>query len=138
MSAATSSYRGSEKHKDRPAQGAKGTLCPEWTHATSTRNLGNDPFDHEWPQTEAHDLFENALPHPQGEERRYATRKGIAFEAKPTNDGHWHGYPIPWESVPGDLVDKWLTENLVTNRQIKKYRSFSRSNIDWALNSDTQ
>jgi hypothetical protein len=138
MNANISRYRGSEKHKNRPAQGAKGTLCPEWTHLTPDRGLGNNPSDHDWLQTEAHKLFEGSLPHPGGEERRYATMSGIAFEAKPSNDGFWHGYPIPWESVPVDLVDQWLKKGLVTNRQIKRHRQYSKSNIKWALDSDTK
>lgn len=138
MNAAISPYRGSEKHKNRPAKGAKGTLCPEWTHSTSARGLGNDPFNHDWSQTEAHRLFADSLPHPNDETRRYATLRGIAFEAKPTNDGAWHGYPIPWESVPSELVDQWLAANSVTNRQIKQRRHYADSNIKWALDSDTQ
>lgn len=131
-------YRGSEKHKNRPAQGAKGTLCPEWTHSTSARGLGNDPFNHDWSQTEAQRLFASSLPHPDDQERRYATKSGIAFEAKPSNDGFWHGYPIPWESVPVDVVDQWLNDHLVTKREIKKHRQYPRSNIKWALDSETK
>lgn len=137
MNAIVSPYRGSEKHKNRPARGAKGTLCPEWTHLTPAQGLEKDPFHHDWLQTEAHKLFESSLPHPNGEERRYATMRGIAFEAKPTNDGSWHGYPIPWESVPSDLVDRWIEENSVTSRQIKQHKRYPKNNIDWALGSDT-
>lgn len=133
-----SHYRGSEKHKNRPTEGAKGTLCPEWTHSTSDRGLGHDPFDHDWSQTEAHRLFARSLLHPDGGQRRYATKSGIAFEAKPSNDGFWHGYPIPWESVPDAVVDHWLSNQLVTNREIKKHRQYPRSNIKWALDSETK
>jgi hypothetical protein len=136
MNTIVSSYRGSEKHKNRPAEGAKGTLCPEWTHSTPDRGLGNDPFNHVWAQTEAHQLFENAVPHPDGEERCYATFRAIAFEAKPSNDGCWHGYPIPWDSVPNDIVDMWLDNGLIRNRDIKRHRKYPKSAIKWALEGD--
>jgi hypothetical protein len=138
MTPITNSYRGSEKHKNRPAKGAKGTLCPEWTHSTPARGLGNDPFNHDWSQTEAHRLFQQALPHPAGEERRYATKGGIAFETKPSNDGFWHGYPIPWESVPCDIVEQWLDQGSVTNHDFKKHKRYPKSNIKWALADDTK
>ena len=136
MNDVTSLYRGSEKHKNRPSIGAKGTLCPEWTHTTSDSRYENDPFKHDWSKTEAHELFDSAVPHPGGEERRYATKNGIAFEAKPTNDGKWHGYPIPWKSVPETIVDRWLGSGDVTNKQIKLHRNYSKDNILWALESD--
>ena len=90
-SAMSSIYRGSQKHKNRPSRGLKGTLCPEWTHAASDGGFSGDPQLHRWIETEAHRLFENASIVG---ERRFATDRGIAFEAKPTSDGTWHGFPI--------------------------------------------
>ncbi|WP_139204159.1 hypothetical protein [Azotobacter beijerinckii] len=130
----SSLYRGSLKHKSRPAKGMKGTLCPEWTHSTGSSRLGNDTFQHDWSDTEASRLFEGAVIWEGG--RRFATGKGIAFEAKETADGTWHGYPIPWESVPPDIVRRWLKEDLISKKQIKKYKSFSVNNISWALDDD--
>jgi hypothetical protein len=69
-------------------------LCPDWTHDTSSGHYRTDPFIHDWADTKAHRLFEMSTALP-GAERRYATAHGIAFEAKPTNDATWHGYPIP-------------------------------------------
>lgn len=132
MNAAGSPYRGSPKHKNRPALGAKGTLCPEWTHSEPTR-LDNDPFTHDWSQTAAHRLFQDATPHPDGLQRCYATERSIAFEAKPSNDGTWHGYPIPWESVPSAIVDQWLAEGTISKRDVKKYWSRTRDDTHWAL-----
>lgn len=137
MNAIIRQYRGSEKHKNRPSQGAKGTLCPEWTHATPEGSYENDPFKHKWAQTEAQKLFQAAVQHPEGEERCYATKNGIAFEAKPTNDGTWHGYPIPWKNVPISIVDQWLENGDVTNRQFKLHRSYPKGNIHWALEIDS-
>ena len=136
MNAIIRQYRGSEKHKNRPSQGAKGTLCPEWTHTTPDGRCGNDPFRHDLKQTEAHRLFAAAVPHPEGEERCYATMNGIAFEAKPTNDGAWHGYPIPWASVPDPIVVHWLDIGSVTTRQIRQHQSYPKSNIHWALENN--
>jgi hypothetical protein len=88
-------YRGSPKHKNRPARGRKGTLCPEWTHSSKATNLATNVSDHPWPQTEAYRLFQISEPCPEGSGRRFATGHGIAFVAVPTNDGTWHGYPLP-------------------------------------------
>lgn len=134
MNAVVNPYRGSPKHKNRPARGAKGTLCPEWTHNTPAR-LAGDPFSHNWPKTLAHTLFQNAVTHPDGLQRRYATARGIAFEAKPSNDGSWHGYPIPWESVPPDLVDQWRAEGSISKADVKLY--WSKDDYRWALETDT-
>ena len=117
-------YRGSLKHKSRPSRGRKGTICPEWTHDGSSGSLGNDPYAFEWQGTPAVELLNGALIDPESQ-RRFATRNGIAFEAKPTADGTWHGFPVPWEDVPA-----------VTGRDIKRYFSRPASDIRWALDTD--
>jgi hypothetical protein len=127
-----SSYRGSQKHKNRPTSERKGTLCPEWTHTTPSGGYGTDPFDHSWAHTEAHTLFESATVLPNVD-RRYATKFGIAFEAKRTNDGTWHGYPIPWESVPPEIVDKWVASKEINRRQMKKHLRKDDGDLKWAL-----
>src|SRR5271156_22314 len=43
-----SKYRGSLKHKNRPALGRKGTLCPEWTHNVTGVGFNTDTFAHNW------------------------------------------------------------------------------------------
>ena len=113
-------YRGSQKHKNRPTSDRKGTLCPDWTHDTADGGYGYDPFTHSWDRTEAHKLFKESIPSADGR-RRFATSNGIAFEAKPTGDGTWHGYPIPWEMVPAEIVTKWVDGEKVTRRQVKKF-----------------
>lgn len=127
-------YRGSSKHKNRPANEQKGTLCPEWTHATSEQGLAHDVCVHNWAETAAAALFDNADCH--GPKRRYATAQGIAFEAKPSADGTWHGYPIPWEHVPVKIKDEWVDKGLVSGRQIKRYMKFEKGDIHWALQTD--
>lgn len=128
-------YRGSSKHKNRPTGEQKGTLCPEWSHATPSGGFRTDPDAHNWEATLAAKLFNQASVDPETG-RRYATARGVAFEAKPTNDGTWHGYPIPWVEVPPDIKDRWLDQGLVSRRQIKKYESFDKSEIHWALGTD--
>jgi hypothetical protein len=128
-------YRGSEKHKNRPNKGVKGTLCPEWTHQTPSGSYANDPFQHDWSLTVAQQLFKDAMEDPHGRQRRYATQHGIAFEAKPTADGTWHGYPIPWENVPPSITNSWKEQGKVTRRQIRKNQRHADSDKNWALAS---
>lgn len=130
-----SPYRGSQKHKNRPSETRKGTLCPEWTHSTSEERLGHDPFRHPWEKTCAHELFERAVSANDGK-RRFATLRGIAFEAKPTGDGTWHGFPVPWESVPAEIVQSWIKSNAVSRRDVKRHFQEPASNIHWALDGD--
>lgn len=128
-------YRGSSKHKNRPAEGAKGTLCPEWTHRTDAVGLRTDMHAHDWLATHASTLFAEARIDPQSG-RRFATQNGIAFEAKPTADGTWHGYPVPWESVPPDIKDAWIDLGMVTRKQLRVFKRFEKTDIHWALTTD--
>lgn len=128
-------YRGSTKHKRRPGDEVKGTYCPEWTHVNSAGERLLDPHAYDWKTTTAVALFAESLPHPDGGERRFATRDGIAFEAKPSNDGTWHGFPIPWESVPTELYKKWQSAGKVKKWQVKRYWK-DNERIDWALETD--
>lgn len=132
---AASLYRGSQKHKHRPVEGRKGTLCPEWTHQTSTGGFAADPFLHCWKETEAHRMFGEAIESPDGR-RRFATARGIAFEAKQTGDGTWHGYPIPWESVPAPILDTWRNAGKVSKRDLRLHGPTQAGDLHWALNSD--
>ena len=126
-------YRGSPKHKSRPAFGAKGTLCPEWTHETFDGGLGTDTAALRWGPTRAADLFSRAVE-DQATGRRYATERGIAFEAKDSNDGTWHGFPVAWEDVPHRIKDRWLAERKVEKRDLK--RRYDRADVHWALRTD--
>ena len=125
-------YRGSNKHKNRPTSEQKGTLCPEWTHDTEDGGYSHDPAKHVWTKTLAHQLFAGAIP-PSDNKRRYATKYGIAFEAKPTENGSWHGYPVPWEAVPPDIVSQFVDSGLVTRRQVKKHLQKDRNDLRWAM-----
>jgi hypothetical protein len=129
-------YRGSMKHKQRPAAGRKGSLCPDWTHDIGTSKFGNDEFAHNWNQTEAHKLFKVSVDDPEGSGAKFATAQGIAFRAVPTNDGFWHGFPEPWNRVPATLVEQWRDEGKVSRRQIKMYSEVSLDNIRWALDDE--
>lgn len=129
-------YRGSRKHKDRPAIGRKGTLCPEWTHVTETGRLANDVVGHDWPKTEAYRLFEASEPCPEGSGRRFATSRGIAFAAVSSRDGTWHGYPVPWQEVPAELKDRWRDAGKVERRDLRRHMDRSQDDVRWALESD--
>jgi len=128
----TTLYRGSSKHKNRPADEQKGTLCPEWTHQTSAGGFATDPHAHDWAATKAAELFAGAVV-DKSSGLRYATAEGIAFEAKLTRDGTWHGFPIPWVNVPFAIKNDWLHSEVVTRRQMKKYFSFDKNDIHWAM-----
>ena len=130
-----SRYRGSQKHKNRPIAERKGTLCPEWTHGTSVGDFRNDPFTHSWSLTQAHTLFEHAVQ-SVGSKCCFATANGIAFEAKPTADGTWHGYPIPWESVPAEVLQQWIDSKKVTGRQVRKFWRRDKGDLHWAIEAD--
>jgi hypothetical protein len=131
----TPTYRGNSKHKNRPANGQKGTLCPEWTHTTPNAGLSHNMHTHDWQATRAETLFKTAEI-CEGMNRRFATAEGIAFEAKPTKDGTWHGYPIPWEHVPAEIKKGWLANKMVSKRQITRYFSFDKCDVHWALPMD--
>ncbi|KQP24538.1 hypothetical protein ASF27_10565 [Methylobacterium sp. Leaf102] len=90
---------------------------------------------HPWTTTRATALFTSATV-DAGSGRRFATQNGVAFEAKPTQDGTWHGYPVPWETVPPDIKDAWLDTRQVTRKQIKVFMRFVKSDIHWALRTD--
>lgn len=68
--------------------------------------------------------------------RRYATARGVAFEAKATQDGTWHGYPIPWEKVPAKILHGWMEAKKANRRDVKKFLAFSKDDIHWALETD--
>ena len=128
-------YQGSVKHKRRPGQGQKGTLCPEWTHDTPEGGL-EKVAGHPWPSTKAQDLLNKSLPCPSGARKRYATEKGIAFVARETRDGTWHGYPVPWGDVPDALKAQWQDEGLVQKSHLRRYSDKLRDNIEWAMETD--
>jgi len=131
-----SPYRGSQKHKARPSDGVKGTRCPEWSHATPAGGLEYDMFRHSWRRTEAHELFVKSEESPAGSGKRYATAHGVAFVAKETNDGTWHGYPVPWVDVPVELKNKWQDQGLVHKRDLRHFWDRPKSDIDWAMETD--
>jgi len=129
-------YRGSSKHKNRPGDEVKGTLCPQWSHETAISGLGADMEAHDWANAAAAGMFANSTSDPGGRERRYATMNGIAFEAKPSNDGTWHGYPIPWQSVPTSILRSWKKAGAVRSKQIRDFWK-DEGRIDWALGTDS-
>jgi hypothetical protein len=80
-------------------------------------------------------MFDAAVVDP-ATYHRYATMRGIAFEAKDTADGTWHGYPVPWEQVPAAIKDDWIDQELVSSGQVDRYFSRQKKDIHWALETD--
>jgi hypothetical protein len=59
--------------------------------------------------------------------KRYAVFEGLAFAALP-NSGNveqdlWHGFPIGWEEVPPDLIQKWSKEDPSLKRRMKQLQT---------------
>lgn len=129
-------YRGSPKHKNRPVHSRKGTRCPEWTQEAGSVRPRVDMTRHSWERTIAADLLRSSVPDPEGSEKRFSTKRGIAFVGHDTGDGTWHGYPVPWNDVPAALKERWRDAGQVTRRDLKRYGEFERSDLDWALRSD--
>ncbi|MDR3440130.1 hypothetical protein [Telmatospirillum sp.] len=126
-------YRGSPKHKNWQSGGGFGTICPNWTHEADGRGFTGDTDRHAWNRTKAHALFVEAF---ERDGRRWSTAGGIAFTALRSADGTWHGFPIPWDEVPEDVQHHLLEKGDVTRREIKRWKSFDRHDIRWALKSD--
>ena len=124
-------YRGTIKHKRWRPGGGFGTLCPRWTHETSLQGFAGDPYDHPWERTQADAMLTESVLDGG---RRYATRKGVAFVADPSGDDTWHGYPVPWQDVPRNVRDAFVSEGRVTRHQIRQ--TVDGADIRWALGSD--
>lgn len=133
MAAYAEKYRGHDKHKARPTQGVKGTFCPEWTHLADGQGVGNDMFAHDWSLTRAQELLDSSVTEI-ATRRRYATGGGVAFEVRPTNDGTFHGFPLPWDKVPTWLRSYWRQRRLVSKRQIREYSEIN-DNDRWAMDT---
>ena len=54
-----------------------------------------------------------------------ATRDGVGFVARKTqttDDGVvWHGYPEAWDKMDTELKKRWLAEERITRRDLRKY-----------------
>jgi hypothetical protein len=129
-------YRGIQKHKNWRPGGGYGTICPTWTHQTDDGGYTGDPHAHPWNQTVAQGMLDTSVVDTDG--RRYAARRGIAFEAKRSNDGTWHGYPLPWDEVPADIQDRLIVAGQAKRRDIRKQGSVDRGDLRWALSTDDE
>ena len=125
-------YKGSIKHKRWRPGGGYGTLCPPWTHETSSQGFAGDSSRHPWQETQAHEMLAESVLAEDG--RRYGTRRGIAFVAVNSGDGTWHGYPVPWQDVPRHIRDAFVPDGRVSRRRTRQRAD--RGDIRWALRSD--
>jgi len=129
-------YRGILKHKQWSPGGGFGTLCPKWTHQAGEQGFSGDPHKHPWHLTIAHKLLGESTADAAG--HRYAARNGIAFKAQMSNDGTWHGYPVPWDEVPSEIQDTLIARGQATRRDMKRQQSIETKSIRWALKSDEE
>jgi hypothetical protein len=129
-------YCGTLKHKQWSPGGGFGTLCPKWTHQAGEQGFSGDPYKHPWHLTTAHQLLSKSKADAAG--IRYAAQNGIAFKAQTSNDGTWHGYPVPWDEVPSDIQDTLIDRGQATRRDMKRQQSIEMKSIRWALKSDEE
>ena len=125
-------YKGSVKHKRWRPGGGYGTLCPRWTHETSSGGFAGDNESHPWEETRAHAMLTESILAENG--RRYNASRGVAFTAVDSGDGTWHGYPTPWKDVPRTVRDALIRKGRVTRRETR--RTIDEADIRWALGSD--
>ena len=78
-------------------------------------------------------MFDSSLD--GGDGRRYSTSRGVAFVALPSNDGTWHGFPVPWVDVPRHIQQSFVEAALVDPRRIRR-QTVDPSDRRWALLSD--
>lgn len=119
-------YVGSRKHKRWTPGGANGSICPDFTHVVQGRSFGRVEPEawRGWPRTVAQRLLTNSVLHGR---KRYAAERGIAFCAQETNDGTWHGYPVPWKQVPTDVRQRLIATGQATPGDIRRNLRRQRS-----------
>ncbi len=133
-------YVGSKKHKRWTPGGAAGSICPDFTHVVDGRNFGGVEPEawRGWSRTVAQRLLTNSVLHGR---KRYAAERGIAFCAQETNDGTWHGYPVPWKQVPMDVRCRLIATRQATpveiRRNLRRQQSIDPNrDRQWALRRD--
>lgn len=95
-------YEPNPKHKHAPTPGRHGSLCPARADAAAL--------------LEGSDLLGR---------QRYGTDGTDAFCAQYHGSEHnnaLHGYPIGWDEVPPDLVERWVAEGKVARRTVRRAR----------------
>src|SRR5437899_2817389 len=94
-------YEGNPKHKVPWQAGRRGSLCPKDITAEQAQEM----------------LRSSTL---SGKKRYAVDSKGRPFAAQahaPTK-GRWHGYPVAWKEVPGEVRKTLQEKGLVSNRQV--------------------
>src|SRR5437870_11205025 len=96
-------YEASNKHCEPITAQKPGTKCPVWSAPM------------------AQDLLDRSEPMGQ---KRVATERGIAFVAQRTHPDYrnvWHGYPEAWDQIDVDIKRRWLSQGLVSNRDLRRW-----------------
>ncbi|GGK17382.1 hypothetical protein [Salinarimonas ramus] len=127
-------YRGSKKHKLWRPDGGFGTICPAWTHTDGRRAIVDEDDATAWSRTTAQTMLSASVVDKRG--RRYAASRGIAFSAQMSNDGTWHGYPVPWLDVPPVVRDALVDAGHVVRRDIRRQVRLAPNDRFWALSDD--
>ena len=94
-------YESNIKHKLPWQRGRRGSLCPRDIDASMVRVL-----------------FANS---EQVGKKRYSTYEGRAYCAQKHSNDLWHGDPIGWEDVLGNLRRTWLSQGHLRRRDVKKH-----------------
>lgn len=73
--------------------------------------------------------------------KRVATERGVAFVAQrtyPDERNVWHGYPEAWDKISVQIKNRWLTEERVTKRDLRRWRTREDIRLAWqeASNAD--
>lgn len=92
-------YEPNPKHKPIPTPGRHGSICP--------------------PQADGPALLRSSELYGA---KRYATDGSDAYCAQQHDPGRdaWHGYPVGWHEVPPSLVTKWVAEDKVQRRTVRR------------------
>lgn len=99
-------YQASPRHCQPISAENPGVKCPAWSPALAQELL------------DGAERVGNALQ---------ATRDGVGFVGRltlDTFDGQiWHGYPESWDMMDAELKKRWLSEKLISKRDLRTYRT---------------
>lgn len=99
-------YESNPKHSEPWSRGRRGAQCPR--EASGPELLADSVVDASKPRA------------------RWATDGVRAYEGKPSNirnaEGNdvWHGHPVPWDAVPPQVRQRWMTVGKISRRTTRR------------------
>ncbi len=111
-------YRPSNKHCEPLTAQKPGTKCPRWS------------------AVKAHELLDGSLP--MGNKQRVATSNGLAFVARQTNHGTWHGYPESRDKIDTAIKTRWLDEQRIKRRDLRQWKTRDDIRSAWKELDDAE